>query len=105
MSEDDVNVADLVSKFYFNVSELKQFDYVGTQEHFTEDLNYIASLLNWSGPLPQLVNRRRNRQKSVSKESLDDNELDYLRSLNAKDIALYEAALDLRQQRIIEKAS
>lgn len=73
---------------------LEDFDFVGIQEHYAEDVAALAKALAWTHEvnIPQ-YNHTSNKPK-VGQEIRDE-----IASLNAEDVALYERGLALRAAR------
>ncbi|MCB0704754.1 MAG: sulfotransferase family 2 domain-containing protein [Saprospiraceae bacterium] len=82
-----------MSKFLEGI-ELEELFFIGIQDYFAEDLQFIAQKLQWP-PIQELkynITGRKNDQ--VSPE-----ERQQIADLNQKDVALYEKALSLRSKR------
>lgn len=76
--------------------ELSDFDIVGIQEFYAEDVEAIARVLQWS-KIPNVVHHNKTGKKP---REIPEEWLEEIRALNDKDIALYEQALEMRQMRL-----
>ena len=79
---------------------LEEFDFVGIQEHFAEDLDWLCRHMKW--PKQQVPEERRTVHKDYKPDALDADTEKKLRALNEADLALYETALQLRARRKAE---
>jgi hypothetical protein len=87
------------SKFLKGI-ELKDFDFVGIQEDFNEDLVEIAKVLNW-GEYPQPIHHNKTPTK---RPPLDPEIRREIELLNQEDMNLYREALELRGKKVSKYA-
>jgi len=80
--------------WYLKGASLEDFAFVGIVEYMEDDLTYLGQLLNWSC-LPTFHHNESNKKNSAT----DSTTPLQIRELNADDVALYEAALKLRERR------
>src|SRR5687768_13905304 len=73
---------------------LEEFDFVGIQEHFAEDLDWLCRHMKWAKQ--QVPEERRTVHKDYKPDALDADTEKKLRGLNEADLALYERALQMR---------
>lgn len=81
--------------------QLAEFDFVGIQEFYLQDLEEIKNIMGWNKfqPIIKNSNRYPEYQKCLQ-EILDDAQLvDRLAKLNREDLELYREALQLRAKR------
>jgi hypothetical protein len=81
-----------MSKFLEGLS-LQDLFFVGLVEHYEEDVASLARKLSWQHTPVFYHNRTGSNRPDVSEEDRA-----FIRSLNAQDVALYEAAQSLRAQ-------
>lgn len=79
--------------------DLTDLTFFGIQDHYSEDLNHLAKLLDWKGFEEYVHNRTGKAYDGLSSEVLDE-----IRALNDEDVRLYERALELREKRLAEYA-
>lgn len=79
---------------YLEGMELKDFKFVGIQEYYQEDLQYLAQLYNW----PKVKEYKHNITGSTYE--LSEAEREELIALNHRDVALYQEALAIREERL-----
>ncbi len=77
---------------------LDEFDFVGIQEHFAEDLDTLCRQMKW--PKQQMPEERRTVHKDYRPDGLDADTEKKLRALNEADMALYETGLQIRTRRL-----
>jgi len=82
-----------ISKF-LNGAKIEDFTFVGIQEHYSEDLNTLAKVLDWNAFRELHHNQTGQTKRQVSEEDRAE-----IARLNELDMALYEKALALRAQR------
>lgn len=86
---------------YVGGRKITDFDFVGIQAFFKDDLTDIAEMLNW--PEIQITHENTNKYdgyNSLVKSILKDTEIvNELRHLNREDLELYQTALDMRAKR------
>jgi hypothetical protein len=75
-----------------------RFEFVGIQEHFQEDLDWLCRSMKW--PAQQMPEERRTLHKDYKPDAIDADTEKKLRALNEADLAIYEQALKLRAQRM-----
>ncbi len=90
---DQAVTTNRMDRFLSGVS-LDKFLFVGLVEHFSDDLADLAYLLGWE----RYDEFHHNTSASV-KSSVPPEQIEAIRSLNAKDVALYNTALTLRVER------
>ncbi|MEL6866384.1 MAG: sulfotransferase family 2 domain-containing protein [Bacteroidota bacterium] len=73
---------------------LEELFFVGIQEHFKEDVQRLAQLLDW--PKVQIPYLNRSESDHSLPEAIPADWLAKIRSWNAADVRLYEAAMALR---------
>ena len=81
--------------------KLTDFDFVGIQEFYAEDLQELKVLLGW-GEFQVSVknsNRHQDYQRSLVEIISDRQLMNKLASLNSQDMELYQKALNLRAER------
>ncbi|MDJ0742004.1 MAG: sulfotransferase family 2 domain-containing protein [Xenococcaceae cyanobacterium MO_167.B27] len=78
--------------------ELEEFDFVGIQEFYNQDLITLKNILGWSKFYPTVKNSNRYQgyQKCLQEIMSNDNLINQLAKLNEADLQLYESALHLR---------
>ena len=78
--------------------QLQEFDFVGIQEFYNQDLITLKKLMGWSksSPTIQNSNRYQGYQKCLQEIISNDILINQLAKLNEADLQLYESALDLR---------
>ncbi|KOR35683.1 hypothetical protein AM228_16610 [Planktothricoides sp. SR001] len=90
-----------ISIYYCQGINLENFQFVGIQEFFREDLRELQNLLNW--PEVKVTPSNRNTYpdyEDLVKSILSDRRLiGRIVSLNSADMELYQAALNLRAKR------
>jgi len=86
---------------YVGGRNITDFDFVGIQAFFKDDLTDIGEMLNW--PEIQITHENTNKYEgynSLVKSILKDSEIvNELRHLNREDWELYQTALDMRAKR------
>ena len=80
--------------------QLEDFDFVGIQEDFNEDLVEIAKVLNWS-KYPEPIHQNKT---PTERPPLDPEILRQIERLNQEDMNLYREALELRGKNISKYA-
>lgn len=73
---------------------LSDFDFVGIQEHFDEDVGLLAQKLGWNGV--KIPKENRTQHPEYQREKLDAATLKEIEVLNGADVELYRQALALR---------
>lgn len=84
---------DRMSKFLAGTA-VEDFIFVGVQEHYTEDLRYLAKLLEWKSFTEYHHNVTEDKYSEISDEIKAE-----IRALNQADWELYRHALELSAQR------
>ncbi len=85
--------------------QLQEFDFVGIQEFYNQDLITLKNLMGWSKYSPTVKNTVKNSnryqgyQKSLQEIINNDILMNQLAQLNEADLQLYESALHLRAKR------
>ena len=81
--------------------ELVQFDFVGIQEFYLQDLVDLKNLMGWSNfqPITKNSNRYPQYQKCLQEILNDSSLMNSLAKLNQEDMILYREALHLRAKR------
>ncbi len=79
---------------------LEEFDFVGIQEDFNEDLVEIAKVLNW----PKQPQPIRQNKTPTERPPLDPEILRQIEKLNQADMDLYREALELRGKKVSKYA-
>lgn len=74
---------------------LEQFQFVGIQDHYSEDLKHLSKILDWPA-YDEFVHNRTGK----SYDEVTDQQREEIRALNEEDVRLYERALELREKRI-----
>lgn len=90
---------DCMSRLFLDGAALEDFDFVGLQECFDEDLAAAAALFGWP-PLEALVENRTG-SSAETLMSLDPAARRRLEDLNPADMELYRLGLELRRKRIL----
>lgn len=88
---------NVMSKF-LKGAELESFKFIGFQHNFEEDLNRLATLMNWK----TLKNFRYNANDRKPKK-IDEDMINLIRSNNQEDIILYNNALNFRLIQSVKK--
>lgn len=73
---------------------LDDFAFVGIQEHYLEDLHYLGKQLGWQ-QIPHFQHNTTGKARIVSALQREE-----IARLNQEDMALYQAALALREKRL-----
>jgi hypothetical protein len=89
-ARDDIN-RNRQSKFLTGIT-LEEFDFVGIQEDFENDLVEISKALNWE----RLPNAVYQNKTPVKKNVIDFETIQEIERLNQEDVELYKKALNLR---------
>ena len=89
---------NIMQSIFLRDRTLDEFDFVGIQEHFQEDLDWLCQHMKW--PRQTMPEERRTVHKDYKPEALDPDTEKKLRALNEADLALYEAALQMRARRM-----
>lgn len=92
-------ISNLMSS-YFQKRDLQDFWFVGITEFLQEDLIFIQEKLGWPNVNAPKINKHKYSEKYrnfIKTILLDEQLMEELRSLNLKDIELYERALKLRE--------
>ncbi len=84
--------------------ELDDFDFVGIQEYFKEDVRQFGKIMGWGRFAVQSINPNpySDYKKQVNRILGDRDLVNKLKTLNDRDIELYESALKLRAERTPE---
>jgi hypothetical protein len=90
---------DCMSRLFLDGAALEDFDFVGLQEHFDEDLAAATTLFGWP-PLEALVENRTG-SSAETLTALDPAARRRLEDLNPADMDLYRLGLKLRGERIL----
>ncbi|MEL6866383.1 MAG: sulfotransferase family 2 domain-containing protein [Bacteroidota bacterium] len=75
-------------------TELEDLHFIGIQDYFSEDLHQMAKAMNWGG----ITELRHNI--TGSKYEVSEADRQKIAELNETDMALYEKALRIREQRL-----
>ncbi|RMG05891.1 MAG: hypothetical protein D6726_00495 [Nitrospirae bacterium] len=89
----DIN-RNRMSKFLEGLN-LEDLLFVGIQEYFSEDLDYLAEVLGWEGYEEYFHNASSEQKKPVSEELRREIQL-----LNDEDMKIYRKAMELREKRL-----
>lgn len=81
-----------MSKFLSGIS-LEELRFAGLVEHYDEDLSRLAGIMGWTD-VPAFNHNQTGRDTSL----VSDEEIAEIRALNAEDVALYERAVQLREE-------
>ncbi len=78
--------------------KLEEFDFIGIQEFYNQDLVTLKNLMGWNqfSPIVKNSNRYSEYQKRLQEIIENDNLMNQLAQLNEQDLQLYESALHLR---------
>lgn len=78
--------------------DLQEFDFVGIQEFYNQDLVTLQKLMGWSKFSPRVKNSNRYSEyhKCLQEIIANDSLMNQLAQLNEQDLQLYESALHLR---------
>ncbi len=78
--------------------KLEEFDFVGIQEFYNQDLVTLKNLMVWNqfSPTVKNSNRYSEYQKCLQEIISNDSLMNQLAKLNEQDLQLYESALHLR---------
>ena len=74
---------------------LEQFQFVGIQDHYSEDVKHLSKILDWPA-YEEFVHNRTGK----SYDEVTDQQREEIRALNDEDVRLYERALELREKRV-----
>jgi hypothetical protein len=91
-------VQNTMQNIFLRGRSLDEFDFVGIQEHFAEDLDALCRQMKW--PKQQMPEERRTVHKDYRPDGLDADTEKKLRALNEADMALYETGLQMRTRRL-----
>ena len=83
-----------ISKF-LNGAKIKDFTFVGIQEHYGEDLKTLAKILGWKE-----FQELHHNQTGKTKRQISEEERAEIARLNPLDMTLYQEAMELRQEGI-----
>lgn len=89
-AQDEIN-RNRISKF-LSGKPIESFLFVGIVEHYAEDLNRLAQLLEWNS-YEVLKQNVTGSKRDVSPEIREK-----IKSLNSEDVRIYEQALKMRKQ-------
>jgi hypothetical protein len=78
--------------------QLEEFEFIGIQEHFREDLDWLVKHMKWrKQAMPE---ERRTVYQGYDPNNLDAETEKKLRALNEADLEMYETALQMRARRM-----
>ncbi len=77
---------NVMSKF-LSGANLEQFTFVGIQDHFETELERLHLQLNW-----KKIDNRKHNVTGKKATKVDEETLAFIKTVNAKDVALYEKA-------------
>ncbi len=88
-------------------TQLQEFDFVGIQEFYNQDLITLQKLMVWGEISPTIENSNCYQQYQQCLQEIISNDIliNQLAKLNKADFKLYESALDLRAKRRQESSS
>ncbi len=92
-----------MSRRFLRGYDLDDFDFVGIQEHFAEDVAELGRTLGWPSVDVPMHNRTATPEYRDFRPSAEL--LQKIRSVNEEDIELYERALERRRARVGVRAS
>ena len=81
--------------------KLQEFDFVGIQEFYPEDLQDLQKMMSWSDAQPIIKNSNlyHKYQKSLQEILSNTSLINQIAKLNREDLQLYKNALELRAKR------
>ncbi len=81
--------------------KLQEFDFVGIQEFYSEDLQDLQKMMNWQNVKPIIKNNNcyPQYQKSLQEILSNTSLINQIARLNQEDLQLYQNALNLRAKR------
>jgi hypothetical protein len=79
-------------------TRLQEFDFVGIQEFYEQDLITLQKIMGWCNFSPTVLNSNRDQKYQQSLQEIINNDtlVNQLAKLNEADLKLYESALNLR---------
>lgn len=92
---------NILSNFYLKGITLQDYDFIGIQEFFSEDLEYLKDLFGWSyDEKPAQINKNKERKYDKKRQSIhsDTKTIETLTDLNREDVDIYHEALQLREK-------
>jgi hypothetical protein len=99
---EDPTVRNGVSRIFLGGLPPEEYDFLGVQEHFDEDLGDLIELMGWPALEPGFENKNPAPDYEARLREIHDDPriFDRLLALNEADMTLYESALKIRSQRI-----
>ena len=88
------NIRNVITKTYLTDMQLEEYDFVGLVEHYEDDLQELAKLLDW----PKVKTYHKNASKRPYQ--LSTKVRDKLLTINHQDAMLFEHAKRLRFERM-----
>jgi hypothetical protein len=88
---------NILVNFYLKDVTLDNFDFVGIQEYFDQDLKKLCSIMEWPYNTPEEINRNIAPNYNDKRKNMlsDRNLLEALEGLNQDDMKIYNEALRL----------
>lgn len=81
--------------YFLEGSSLDDFDFIGIQKDFENELSRFRKVMGWSN-----IQNQRHNVTGYKKPSVDKETVEFIKSYNKKDVEIYEEALK-RHQKII----
>jgi hypothetical protein len=96
-----INRNQNIQSLYIDEMNLRDFDFVGIQEFFDEDLAELKLLMGWDNCKNSNPNKNPHPDYIMGLEAIlnDTKLMNQLALLNSKDMELYQTALELRAER------
>ena len=88
---------NILYRTFLRDQSLESFAFIGIQEHFAEDMDRLARMMNWRKR--HLPKQNRTEHSDYKAAPLDPDTEKRLRALNAADLEIYEQALQIRARR------
>jgi hypothetical protein len=93
-------VRNIMHDIFLRDRSLEEFEFVGIQEHFAEDLDSLCRHMKW--PKQEMPQERPTVHKDYKPNALDADAEKKLRAWNEADLEIYETALQMRARRKTE---
>ncbi len=98
------SMQDLMTRVFLRPTRLEDFAFVGIQEHYSEDLDYLCGMMGWSAPEATMERSNANPypgyREAVREILADRGLIRRIERMNSTDIDFYEAAVELRRRRL-----
>jgi hypothetical protein len=91
-------IRNIVSATFIRDYDLSDFDFVGFQEFFAEDLAELARLMGWCVPVDSITVVNRTASREYEEFRIDPETAGKLAELNEQDVRLYERAIQGRMR-------